>query len=80
MNDVIDTKIKLDRKLKNLIEGVWVDSKNKIEVTNPYTNEIIGTVPQMGIEQVKTAIDALYNYQPTLTAYQRSEILKGTAT
>jgi putative phosphonoacetaldehyde dehydrogenase len=80
MNDVIDAKIKLDRKLKNLIEGVWVDSKNKIEVTNPYTNEIIGTVPQMGIEQVKTAIDALYNYQPTLTAYQRSEILKGTAT
>ena len=80
MNDVIDTKIKLDRKLKNLIEGVWVDSNNKIEVTNPYTNEIIGTVPQMGIEQVKTAIDALYNYQPTLTAYQRSEILKGTAT
>ena len=80
MNDVIDTKIKLDRKLKNLIEGEWVDSKNKIEVTNPYTNEIIGTVPQMGIEQVKTAIDALYNYQPTLTAYQRSEILKGTAT
>ena len=80
MNDVIDAKIKLDRKLKNLIEGEWVDSKNKIEVTNPYTNEIIGTVPQMGIEQVKTAIDALYNYQPTLTAYQRSEILKGTAT
>ena len=80
MNDVIDAKIKLDRKLKNLIEGVWVDSNNKIEVTNPYTNEIIGTVPQMGIEQVKTAIDALYNYQPTLTAYQRSEILKGTAT
>ncbi len=80
MNDAIDKKFKLDRKLKNLIEGEWVDSKNKIEVTNPYTNEIIGTVPQMGIEQVKTAIDALYNYQPTLTAYQRSEILKGTAT
>jgi len=80
MSDVIDTKLKLDRKLKNLIGGEWVDSKNKIEVSNPYTNEIIGTVPQMGIEQVKTAIDALYNYQPTLTAYQRSEILKGTAT
>ena len=80
MNDVIDAKFKLDRKLKNLIGGEWVDSKNKIEVSNPYTNEIIGTVPQMGIEQVKTAIDALYNYQPTLTAYQRSEILKGTAT
>ena len=80
MNDVIDAKFKLDRKLKNLIKGEWVDSKNKIEVTNPYTNEIVATVPQMGIEQVKTAIDALYNYQPTLTAYQRSEILKGTAT
>jgi len=80
MNDAIDAKFKLDRKLKNLIEGEWVDSKNKIEVTNPYTNEIVATVPQMGIEQVKTAIDALYNYQPTLTAYQRSEILKGTAT
>ncbi len=32
MNDVIDTKFKLDRKLKNLIEGEWVDSKNKLKL------------------------------------------------
>ena len=37
MNDAIDKKFKLDRKLKNLIEGEWVDSKNKIIIIKIFT-------------------------------------------
>ncbi|MDD9878290.1 MAG: aldehyde dehydrogenase family protein, partial [Magnetovibrio sp.] len=79
MNDASDAKLKLERNLKNFIAGEWVDSDDKIEVTNPYTNEVVGTVPRMGLDQVKAAIDSLYEYEPTLTAHERSEILKGTA-
>ena len=79
MNDAGDAKLRLERDLKNLIGGKWVDSDQKIAVTNPYTNEVVGTVPRMSLDQVKKAIDAIYEYEPTLTAYERSEILKGAA-
>ncbi len=79
MNDASGAQSKLERNLKNLIGGQWVDSDQRIEVTNPYTNEVVGTVPHMGLDQVKKAIDAIYEYEPTLTAYERSEILRGTA-
>jgi len=74
-----DASDKLVRDLKNFIAGEWVDSDEKIEVTNPYTNEVVGTVPKMGLADVEKAIDSLYNYEPTLTAHERSEILKATA-
>ena len=79
MNKQNDAQLKLERDLKNFIAGEWVDTKERIEVRNPYNNEIVGTVPRMGLDQVKKAIDALYQYEPTLTAYERSEILKATA-
>ena len=79
MNEASGAQSKLERNLKNLIGGKWVDSDRRIEVTNPYTNEVVGTVPHMGLDQVKEAIDAIYEYEPTLTAYERSEILRGTA-
>lgn len=79
MNLENDAQLKLERDLKNFIAGKWVDTKDRIEVRNPYNNEIVGTVPRMGLDQVKKAIDALYEYEPTLTAYERSEILKATA-
>ena len=79
MNEASGAQSKLERNLKNLIGGQWVDSDRRIEVTNPYTNEVVGTVPHMGLDQVKKTIDAIYEYEPTLTAYERSEILRGTA-
>ena len=79
MNDVSDAKLKLEKNLKNFIGGEWVDADERIEVTNPYTNEVVGSVPKMGLDQVKKAIDFMYDYEPTLTAYERSEILKATA-
>lgn len=79
MNDASDAKLALERDLKNFIAGEWVDSDERIQVTNPYNNEVVGSVPKMGLDQVKKAIDALYEYEPTLTAYERSEILRATA-
>jgi putative phosphonoacetaldehyde dehydrogenase len=79
MNVENDAQLKLERDLKCFIAGKWVDSDQKIEVTNPYTNEVVGTVPRMSLDDVKKAIDALYEYEPTMTAYERSEVLRATA-
>ncbi len=72
-------KLALEWDLKNLIAGEWVDSSDKIEVKNPYSNEVVGTVPRMSLDDVKRAIDALYDYEPTLSAHERSEILAASA-
>ena len=47
--------------LQNLIAGKWVDAKSaqRIEVVNPYNNEVVGSVPRMSLEEVKHAIDSL---------------------
>ena len=75
-----DSKVvDLERDLKNLIAGEWVDSDQKIEVRNPYNNELVGTVPRMSLDEVKRAIDGLYDYQPKLSAHERSEILTASA-
>ena len=42
------------------IDGSWVDADNgkTINVNNPATNEIIGTVPKMGADETRRAIEA----------------------
>jgi len=42
------------------IDGAWVDADDKarIEVTNPATGAVIGTVPKMGAKETALAIDA----------------------
>ncbi|KAI0638700.1 succinate-semialdehyde dehydrogenase, partial [Trametes polyzona] len=63
------------------IDGKWVDAKQGgvIKVTNPATAEELGTVPEMGLEETKEAIDAAANAFKTwskTTAKQRHDILK----
>ena len=43
-----------------LIDGKWLDaiSGKKVEVVNPATDEILGTVPSMGAKETHTAIEA----------------------
>ncbi|MFQ5995126.1 MAG: aldehyde dehydrogenase family protein [Acidiferrobacterales bacterium] len=67
--------------LQNLIAGKWVDAKGgqRIEVVNPYNNEVVGSVPHMSLEEVKHAIDRLADYEATLTSHQRGEILYNAA-
>lgn len=62
------------------INGKWISAeKNKtISITNPYNQEIIGTVPDCGIKETQEAILAASEAWPkwrALTAKQRSEYL-----
>ena len=61
------------------IAGELVDAKEKIEVFNPYNNEVIGTVPAGTADDVKRAFKIAGEYKPTLTRYERQEILFTTA-
>ncbi|KAI0737782.1 succinic semialdehyde dehydrogenase [Daedaleopsis nitida] len=62
------------------IDGKWVDAKEggTIKVTNPATAEELGTVPEMGLEDTKAAIEAASKAFKTwskTTAKQRHDIL-----
>jgi len=45
---------------KGYIDGVWIDAAQSatIDVTNPATGQVIGTVPDMGAEDTRAAIEA----------------------
>ena len=57
------------------IGGEKVTTENVVEVRYPYTNEVIGTVPAGGAEHAKRAFEIAANYTPTLTRYERQQIL-----
>ncbi|MEO8137974.1 MAG: phosphonoacetaldehyde dehydrogenase, partial [Betaproteobacteria bacterium] len=62
------------------IAGNKVTRDRVIEVTNPYTRQVIGTVPKATLEDVRTAFAVARAYRPTLTRYERASILnKGAA-
>ena len=50
-----------------------------LEVMYPYTGQVIGTVPRASRDQVAQAFDIAANYQPTLSRYERQQILSKTA-
>jgi putative phosphonoacetaldehyde dehydrogenase len=50
-----------------------------IEVFNPATGELIGTVPKASLDDVRAAFAAARGYRAKLTRYQRSEILRRAA-
>lgn len=54
-------------------------SKGHLDVLNPYTNAVVGTVPRAGCEQVREAFQIAQDYQPKLTRYERQKILLKTA-
>lgn len=65
---------------KCLINGEWVESKSgkTLEVYNKSTLATIGSVPDMGLEDVKEAIDAAYEAGKSWkakTAKERSDLL-----
>ncbi len=61
------------------IAGELVDGQGRIEVLNPYNNEVVGTVPAGSAQDVKRAFQIAGEYQPTLSRYERQEILFTTA-
>lgn len=61
------------------INGEWQDAKSTIEISNPANGEIIGTVPNMGSEETRQAIEAANQAWPAWrkkTAAERSAILE----
>ena len=61
------------------IGGEVVFTDDVVEVLYPYTNEVIGTVPAGTAEHAAKAFAIAANYTPTLTRYERSQILNRTA-
>jgi succinate-semialdehyde dehydrogenase/glutarate-semialdehyde dehydrogenase len=63
------------------VNGEWVDALNRgtIPVTNPATGETLGTVPRMGAEETRQAIEAADKALPGWrgkTAKERTQILR----
>jgi aldehyde dehydrogenase (NAD+) len=57
------------------IAGERVYRDEVIEVTYPYTGEVIATVPKATLEDVRRAYRIAHAYKPTLTRYERYKIL-----
>jgi succinate-semialdehyde dehydrogenase / glutarate-semialdehyde dehydrogenase len=63
------------------IDGTWVDADNRaiIEVDDPATGEIIGTVPKLGAGETRRAIEAAdraFKSWSRTTAKERAKILR----
>src|SRR5690242_21756776 len=63
------------------VNGEWVDALNRgsMPVTNPATGEVLGTVPRMGAEETRQAIEAADRALPAWrakTAKERAAILR----
>jgi len=59
------------------------DRANKqrvIEVRNPYSREVVGTVPKATVAEVRKALSAAHAYKPKLTRYERAAIMQKAAT
>ena len=61
------------------IAGRKVDAEDVIEVTYPYTGEVIGTVPAGQADHARQAFQAAADFTPKLTRYERQKILFRTA-
>lgn len=57
------------------IDGSLVATDEVIEVLNPYTGAVVGTVPAGRPEHVRRAFAAARGFRSTLTRYQRQRIL-----
>jgi putative phosphonoacetaldehyde dehydrogenase len=54
-------------------------ARGAIEVRFPHTGEVVGTVPKATVEEVRQAFAAARAYKPTLTRFQRAQVLQKAA-
>lgn len=59
--------------------GAERSGERAIQVFNPYTEALIGTVPKATLEEVRETFATAHAYQPTLTRHERAAILKRAA-
>jgi len=64
--------------MKILLDGRWVDRDEKINVTDPFDNSIIDTVPKGTTQDAETALAAAvsgFEITKKMTVYDRAQIL-----
>jgi aldehyde dehydrogenase (NAD+) len=61
------------------IAGERAGGTRVIEVRNPWTGGLVGTVPKATVEDVRRAFALARAYRPTLTRYERASICNRTA-
>jgi len=59
--------------------GADREGERVIEVFDPYTGRLVGSVPKATLEEVRRAIAIGHAYRPKLTRYERSNILNKAA-
>ena len=72
----------MTKNYKMLIDGKWVDSDKKLEITNKYNQEVIATVPLANEELYEKAVQSAqkgFEAISSLPAYKRSKILQTTS-
>ena len=65
-----------DIHLCSYVAGKPVHSDQKLEVTNPYNNSIVGTVTEAGREHVEQAVSAALNGYEPMSRYERFSVLE----
>jgi acyl-CoA reductase-like NAD-dependent aldehyde dehydrogenase len=64
----------IERRL--LIDGEWVDTGNWLDVTSPYSGDVVGRVARGGADEGRRAVDAAARaLESPLPAHKRAEIL-----
>ena len=61
------------------IAGEKVGNDRTIDVRNPYTGALVGTVPKATVDDIRRAIAIGKGYRAKLTRYQRSDICRRAA-
>lgn len=61
------------------IGGEKVVRERVIDVFNPFTNELVGTVPKATQDDVRRAYDIARQYRSTLTRFERANVLNRAA-
>jgi putative phosphonoacetaldehyde dehydrogenase len=64
---------------KMRVAGDEVGGDRTIDVRNPYTGAVVGTVPKGTVEEIRRAFAIAKAYKPTLTRHDRYRILYRTA-
>ncbi|MFO1396625.1 MAG: phosphonoacetaldehyde dehydrogenase [Burkholderiales bacterium] len=61
------------------IAGEAVDNARRIEVRNPFSGALVGTVPKATVDDVRRAFAVAKAYRARLTRYERSAIMQKAA-
>jgi putative phosphonoacetaldehyde dehydrogenase len=79
MTDLANVRAGAVLEEKMRIGGERVGGKHVLEVRNPYSGAVVGTVPKGTVDDIRRAFAIAKAYKPTLTRYQRYEICRRTA-